>query len=212
MAAGFGDPENWKECRSYFICGGPNGTLAGTEGLKPDLDRARELLKEAGYKGEKLVFPATNEIAWIGQMDQVLADEMKHAGMNVDLVWADWGTTSSRQSNKGKPDQGGWNLFATGASGPTMQSPLTNIGTNMACNGMNFAGWPCDEKAEALRQAYFDADPAHRQAALDALHAYLAQVQPYTVLGQYDQPVALRSDVSGFLKSPVIVYWNLDKR
>ena len=131
------------------------------------------------------MFPATNEIAWIGQMDQVVADEMKHAGMNVDLVWADWGTTASRQSNKGRPDQGGWNLFATGASGPTMQSPLTNIGTNMACNGMNFAGWPCDQKAEALRQAFLDADPAHRQAALDALHAYLAQVQPYTVLGQY---------------------------
>jgi peptide/nickel transport system substrate-binding protein len=81
----------------------------------------------------------------------------------------------------------------------------------MACNGMNFAGWPCDEKAEALRQAALDADPAHHQAALDALHSYLAQVEPYTVLGQYDQPVALRTNVTGFLQSPVIVYWNLDK-
>jgi peptide/nickel transport system substrate-binding protein len=211
MAGGFGDPINWKECRSYFVCGGPNGTLAGTADLKPDIAKAKELLAAAGYKGEKLVFPTTNEIAWIGQMAQVVADEMKQAGMNVDLVFADWGTTSSRQSNKGRPDQGGWNLFATGASGPTMQSPLTNIGTNMACNGMNFAGWPCDEKAEALRQAYLDADADHRPAALDALHAYLAEVQPYVVMGQYDQPVALRSNVTGFVPSPVIVYWNLDK-
>ncbi len=211
MAGGFGDPINWKECRAYFICGGPNGTIAGTADLKPDLARARELLAEAGYKGEKLIMPATHEIEWIGEMDTVLADEMQRAGMNVELVWGDWGTVSTRQSNKGPPDQGGWNLFATGASGPTMQSPLTNIGTNMACNGMNFAGWPCDQKAETLRQAFLDADPAHRPAALDALHTYLAQVQPYIVLGQYDQPVAFRSNVTGFLQSPVIVYWNLDK-
>ena len=211
LAAGFGDPSNWSECRSYFICGGPYGTLAGTEELKPDVARAKQLLAEAGYKGEKLVFPSTNEIAWIGQMAQVVADEMKQAGMNVEIAWGDWGTTAARQSNKGEPDKGGWNLFATGASGPTMHSPLTNIGTNMACNGRNFPGWPCDEEAERLRQAFLDADDESRPAALDALHRYLVQVEPYIVMGQYQQPVAMRKDVTGFLESPVIVYWNLDK-
>lgn len=59
MAAGFGDAENWQACRSYFICGGPYGTEAGTEMLKPDLAKARALMAEAGYKGETLVFPST---------------------------------------------------------------------------------------------------------------------------------------------------------
>jgi peptide/nickel transport system substrate-binding protein len=144
-------------------------------------------------------------------MAEVVADEMKQAGMNVDITWADWGTTSGRQANRSPPDKGGWNLFATGASGPTMQSPLTNIGTNMACNGRNFPGWPCDEEAERLRQAYLEANDAARPAALTALHTHLALVQPYIVLGQYDQPVAMRSNVSGFLESPVILYWNLNK-
>jgi peptide/nickel transport system substrate-binding protein len=211
MAAGFGDQENWAACRSYFICGGPYGTVAGTAAIKPDLEHAKALLKEAGYKGETLVFPSTHEIAWIGQMAEVVADEMKRAGMNVEIAWGDWGTTAGRQSNRGTPDKGGWNLFVTGASGPTMQSPLTNIGTNMACNGRNFPGWPCDEAAERLRQAFLHADEAARPAALDALHRYLATVQPYIVMGQYQQPVALRAGVTGFLESPVIVYWNLDK-
>src|SRR4051812_10382874 len=178
LGAGFGDPSNWQECRSYFICGGPYGTLAGTENLKPDIARAKQLLKEAGYNGEKLVFPSTREIAWIGQMAEVVADEMRQAGMNVEIAWADWGTTAGRQSNRSEPEKGGWNLFATGASGPTMHSPLTNIGTNMACNGRNFPGWPCDEEAERLRQAFLDADDATRPAALDALHRYLVQVEP----------------------------------
>ena len=211
MTAGFGDPQNWRECRSYFICGGPYGTLAGTDVLKPDIPHARELLAQAGYKGEKLVFPSTREIAWIGQMAEVVADEMTRAGMNVDLIWADWGTTAARQSNKSPPDNGGWNLFATGASGPTMHSPLTNLGTNMSCDGKNFPGWPCDPEAERLRQAFLDADAAQRTVALDALHRRLVEMQPYVVLGQYNQPVAMRSNVTGFLQSPVILYWNIAK-
>ncbi|MCW3475414.1 ABC transporter substrate-binding protein [Limobrevibacterium gyesilva] len=211
MAAGFGDEKYWKRCNAYYICGGPYGTEAGTEDFRPDFDKARRLLAEAGYKGEKIVFPTTNEIAWIGRMSEVAADAMRKAGMNVDLVYADWGTTAGRQRNQGPPSAGGWNILLTGASGPTMHHPLTNIGTNMACDRKNFAGWPCDEEAERLRQAFLDADDAGRAAALDKLHRHLAQVQPYRVLGQYDQPVAMRANVTGLLSAPVIVYWNIDK-
>jgi peptide/nickel transport system substrate-binding protein len=211
MAGAFGDEKGWKRCNSFFVCGGPYGTDAGTEDFKPDYAKAKALLAEAGYKGEKLVFPSTHEIAWIGDMAQVVADEMTRAGMNVEIIWADWGTTAARQANQGPISQGGWNLFVTGASGPTMHHPLTNIGTNMSCARKNFSGWPCDEQAETLRQAFLDADDAGRPAALDRLHRHLAQVQPYRVLGQYDQPVALRSNVSGLLTSPVIVYWNIAK-
>ena len=173
--------------------------------------KAKALLAEAGYKGETLTFTATTEIAWIGRMAEVITDNMRKAGMNIDLVIADWGTTAARQSNKGAVAQGGWNLFATGASGPTMHHPLTNIGTNMACDGKNFAGWPCDEEAERLRQAFLDADDASRPAALEKLHRRLAEMQPYRVLGQYDQPAALRANITGLLSSAVIVYWNIAK-
>ena len=211
MAAGFGDEKYWQTCNSFYVCGGPNGSLAGAETLGPDLAKARALLAEAGYNGEKLTFTATTEIAWIGRMAEVIADNMRKAGMNIDLVIADWGTTAARQSNRNLPAQGGWNLFATGASGPTMHHPLTNIGTNMGCDGKNFAGWPCDVESEKLRQAFLDADAAGRPAALEKLHRRLAEMQPYRVLGQYDQPVALRRNVSGLLSSAVIVYWNLSK-
>ncbi len=186
MAAGFGDPKNWEGCNSFYVCHGPYGTIAGTEDFKPNLAKAKQLLAEAGYHGEKLYFPSTHEIAWIGLMAEVVADEMKQAGMDVEVVWGDWGTTSGRLANRDTPSlRGGWNLFVTGASGPTMHHPLTNLGTNMACDGKNFAGWPCDEAAEKLRAAFLDADDAARPAALDKLHRYLAEVQPYRVLGQY---------------------------
>lgn len=214
LAGGFGDPHWWRTCASYFICGGPYGTEAGTEGFqKPNIEIGKKLLAEAGYHGEKLVLISSKDIAPIGQMAEVVADELKQAGVNVDTVWSDWGTVTSRQVNKNPPDQGGYNLFVTTASGPTMHSPLTNIGTNMSCDRRNWAGWPCDEKAEQLRQAFLDAkDDAARKEALEALHKRLAEVQPYRVLGQYDQPVAMRSNITGLLNSPVIVYWNIEKK
>src|SRR5205823_5110006 len=54
MQAAFGDPANWSRCNAFFICGGPYGTEAGAEGFHQDLDKARRLLAESGYKGEKL--------------------------------------------------------------------------------------------------------------------------------------------------------------
>jgi peptide/nickel transport system substrate-binding protein len=211
LAGAFGDPQNWATCRSYFICGGPYSTLAGTEALKTDLARARTLLAEAGYKGETLIYPSTHEIAWLGAQTEVIADALKRAGVNVEVIWSDWGSMGARLRNQGPVAQGGWNLFNTGASGPTMHHPITNIGINMACDRRNFTGWPCDEASETLRQAFIDAAPDARAAALEKLHMHLVTVQPYVPLGQYDQPVALRSSLSGLLASPVIAYWNIAK-
>ena len=213
LAAGFGDEEWWKRCNAYFVCGSPNGTEIGTESYaKPDLEKARQLLKESGYKGEKLVLSTSNDIAPIGRMAEVAADSLKKVGFNVDVQFADWGAVTTRQQNKSPPDQGGWNLFVTYASGATMQSPLTNIGTNMACERA-WAGWPCDAEAEKLRGAFVDApDDASRKIALEALHKRLAEVQPYRVLGQFDQPYARRSNVSGVLAAPVMLFWNVEKK
>jgi len=145
-------------------------------------------------------------------MAEVAAASLKKVGFNVDVQFADWGAVTTRQQNKGRPDQGGWNLFVTYASGATMQSPLTNIGTNMACQRA-WAGWPCDAEAEKLRGAFVDApDDASRKIALEALHKRLAEVQPYRVLGQFDQPYARRANVSGVLAAPVMLFWNVEKK
>lgn len=213
LAAGFGDEQWWKQCNSYFICGSPNGTEAGSESYtKPNLDIARKLLAESGYKGEKLVLTSSYDIAPIGRMAEVAASSLRQIGMNVEVQFSDWGTVTTRQQNRGAPSEGGWNLFVTTSNGPTMQSPVTNIGTNMACGGKSWAGWPCDEEAERLRNAVVDAlDEPARRAAIEVLHRRLAEVQPYRVLGQYDQPYARRSNVTGVLDSPLMVFWNIEK-
>lgn len=207
MAAGWGEPEYWKTCASYFICGAPFGTQAGGEGFHQDFAKARQLAAEAGYKGEKLVFVATSEIPTLKQMSEVAYDALKRAGFNVEMMWGDWGTTGQRLRNREL-----WNLFLTGAPGVIMSHPLTNIATDMTCGGKNFVGWACDDATEGLREAFLSAPEGERAAALERYHRRLAEMQPYVLLGQYDALSAIRTGVEGFLDSPVIAYWNVEVR
>lgn len=213
MAGGWGDERWWRRCDAFFVCGAPYGGEAGAEAYaRPNLDRARALLRESGYNGERIVFITSTDIAPIGRMAEVVAANLRAIGMNIDLQVNDWGTVVTRQPRRDPPDQGGWNLFVTYASGATMLHPLTNIGTNMDCQGRNWAGWPCDEEAERLRTALLDTpEGTERTRLAEALQRRLAEVQPYRVLGQVDQPYARRANVAGMLASPVMVFWNIEK-
>ena len=117
MAAAFGDPSNWSRCNAFFICGGPYGIEAGAEGFHQDFAKARQLLAEAGYKGEKLTFIASHDNA-NGAMSEVAADAMVKAGMNIDMVWSDWATVVGRALNQGPVSAGGWNLRVTSTLAP----------------------------------------------------------------------------------------------
>ena len=211
MAGGYGDADYYQRCNSFFVCGSPNGTEAGAQDFRPDLPRARQLLAEAGYKGEPIRMPATRDISYMGPMAEVAADAMRRAGLNVQVEWSDWASVVSRTGNQGAPDAGGWNIYVSGMPGVLAWSPGTNIFAAMPCDRSNLAGWPCDAEVEALRARYADAPGADRPAILEQLQRRLAVVNPYRLLGQATQPVAIRRNVAGMLDSPVIAYWNISK-
>ena len=212
-SAAFGDQKWWQECWSFFVCGSPNGTEAGSEGdHRQDLARAKQLLAESGYKGEKIVLIATEEIQSIAALGEVTADNLRKIGANVEVAVSDWGTMVARRAKKDPPAQGGWNLFHTTVGGTTMSSPLTNFAINSSCGGDNWFGWPCDTKTEELRSDYIRAsDEAPSRAALEALHRHLWEALPDIPVGQYIQPSAWRSNVTGVLRAPLLVFWNVDK-
>jgi peptide/nickel transport system substrate-binding protein len=211
MAGGYGDPAFYQKCNSFFVCGSPNGTEAGAEDFAPDLARARQLLAEAGYKGEPIRMPATRDISYMGPMAEVAADAMRRAGLNVQVEWSDWASVVSRTANQGAPEAGGWNIYVSGMPGVLAWTPGTNIFAYMPCDRSNLAGWPCDAEAEALRARYAEAAGADRPAILTQLQRRLALVNPYRLLGQATQPIAYRSNVTGVLNAPVIAYWDIGK-
>jgi peptide/nickel transport system substrate-binding protein len=213
LSAAFGDERWWRPCFSFFVCGSPNETEAGSEAYqKQDLARAKALLAESGYKGEKVTLINTHEIASIGALGDVTANNLKKLGINVEIADSDWGTLVARRAKKDPPDKGGWNLFHTTSGGQSVYSPVTNFTIDSGCGRTNWFGWPCDEQSEALRRDYLRApDQTARRAALVALHQRLWEALPTIPIGSYVTPYAARKNVHGILKSNPIVFWNIDK-
>ena len=216
MAVAFVRPEWGRPCLSYFVCGSPNGTTAGSaEFSHQDLARARQLLAESGYKGEKVVLLSSHEILFSGLAADLAAQTLTQIGLNIDVVESDWGSFMARRNSKNDPAHGGWNLFITSVAGSGTYSPVSSIIADTTCGAKNFAGWPCDAQASALRDAYVhEPDPEKQRAILDQLDTRLWQVVPTVILGQRAQLYAWRNNISGFTHAPGIatVFWNIEKK
>ncbi|MBI1776754.1 MAG: ABC transporter substrate-binding protein [Proteobacteria bacterium] len=214
MQAAIGDKKWWSTCFSYFVCGMPYGTEAGSEEYrKPDMAKAKQLLGESGYKGGKAVIVSTDEIPAQGAMARVAVDKLKQLGVNVDLQMSDWGGVITKRLNRGPVEQGGWSLFAVSWNGVSMAHPLSNIAVNTNCAGTNWLGWPCDEEASKILDRFIrSTDDAEKKQIAESLHRRLWQVQPLALAGQYSQPTFYRKSLDGVLKAAVLVFWNISKK
>lgn len=216
MAVSFVRPEWGVPCRSFFVCGSPNGIADGAEPYaRQDLEKAKRLLAESGYKGEPVTIVTSHETLFIGMAADYATETLKQIGLNIQQANSDYGTFMTRRNNKAKPSEGGWNLFITSVSGAGLYTPLSNSIADTTCGGRNFAGWACDEEAAALRDAYIhEGDPARQREILVRLSRRLWEVMPTIVLGQRANLYGLRKNISGFVRSPSLVtpFWNIEKR
>ena len=109
--------------------------------------------------------------------------------------------------------EGGWNGFMTAWLSIDMMNPLTNSILTASCDKANF-GWPCDAEVERPRDAYARAPdlPSSQKIAAE-LRARAVQYGTHIHLGQYTLPTATRADrLSGMVKSPIPVFWNIEKK
>jgi peptide/nickel transport system substrate-binding protein len=209
-----GDPALYKVCAAYFICDTPYATMIGTEPLTAvDKKMAMKLLKESGYKGEKIVLMQPTDIPVLNNASLVTAQLLRDIGMDVDVQAMDWSTLTSRRAEKKSPADGGWNIFHTYSTGADVSSPIANIGISGGGVEKAWFGWPTDAKIEKLRDDFARATTVDaRKKIVEVLQTRLFEVVPYVNFGQWFQPMAWRSNLSGVLVSPVPFFWNIDKK
>jgi peptide/nickel transport system substrate-binding protein len=216
MRAVAGDEKYWKVCGSLFICGGtPFETTAGADALLkgPNLDKAKALIKEAGYQGERIVLLSATDQPIVQNQALVTREALGRAGLNIDLQANDWGTLITRRASKEPIDKGGWNLFHTWTSAPDMLSPALNI--PLRANGDKaWFGWPTDPKLEELIDAWFKApDPAAQKTLAEQIQVEALTVEiPYIPTGQFVVPTAYRKNLDGIIIAPVVFLWNVAKK
>ena len=215
LQAVIGDPNYYKVCPAMFLCGTPLATDKGGEIMvKQDIEKAKALLKEAGYDGTPVVVMQSTDVGVLNNLGPVAADSLKKAGFNVDLQAIDWQTLVSRRSKKEKPSEGGWNVFMTSWSAIDILNPIMAAGFSAKCEGKSWFGWPCDEKMEELRTAFATETDAAKQKALgEQIQVRALEIGTHGHAGQWLQPIAYRQDmISGVLDAPLPLQWNIEKK
>jgi peptide/nickel transport system substrate-binding protein len=208
-----GVKEYYKTCASMFTCGTPYGSATGSDiQSKSNLKKSQELLKAAGYDGTPIVIMKPTDLASIGKLPDVAAQQLRQAGFKVDLQSMDWNTLVSRRAKRDAPAQGGWSMFLTAWVSPDIWSPLTNAAINASCDKAWF-GWSCDEQIERLRDQFArEVDPLKKKHMAEQIQTRAFEIATHAPLGEYINPAAVRKGVKGLVTGPGNFYWNISKQ
>jgi len=212
LDAQIGNPDYYKVCKAVFLCGTALESTKGMDGLlESNFARAKQLLQEAGYDGTPIVLMQSTDLAVLTNLAPVAKSLMEKAGFKVDMQSMDWQTLVARRNKKDPASAGGWHAFLTAWVSPDVTNPVSRAYLNSACDKAPF-GWPCDPEMEKLRDQFArETDSAKQKALAEAIQVRMTERSPEIPLGQWFQPIATRSNVSGVLKAPVAVLWNIDR-
>ena len=203
------DPTALKLCKALFPCGTPYGQEIGADLMGNNLDKARAMLKAAGYNNEKVVIISPADVPTIAPMADVSYDLLKKLGMNVELVAVDWATLTAKRAIKDPVDKGGWSIFHTWAPSLILGTPVEHF----AMRGLGekgWAGWFADEKMEALTKDWTMAtETADQTRIAGEIHARAFEMVPYVLCGQFQIRTAYRRYLTGVVPGGAAYMWNV---
>ncbi|MGR4932787.1 ABC transporter substrate-binding protein [Bradyrhizobium sp. CAR08] len=176
-------------------------------------EKAKELFKEAGYSGEKIVILQPTNVATLSNACQFLVAELRKIGVNAELAPSDWGGIVTRRANKGPIETGGWSIFMSWTNDLSLGDPIAT-GAIFAANGDNaWYGWPKNAEFEILRTRWIDIESIEDRKALarDMQRVWWDFVGS-VLLGQIVLPVAHRKPLTGLdMTASFITMWNMQK-
>ena len=214
MRAVAGDDETlWKTLPGFFTPDTPLYTEVGGEPLKGKRDYAlaKKLLAEAGYKNEPIVLLVATDVAITKAEGDVTADLLKRIGMNVQYMALDWGTVGQRRAKKEPPAEGGWNIFHTWHAGADCVNPAPYTALD-ASGDTAWFGWPKSDLVQAkIAEWYAAPDFAAEKTAIDGLNKAAMDDVVYIPTGFFKFYQAWRTSLSGIVKAPFPVFWDVTK-
>jgi len=207
-----GDRNNWRDDVGLFGTGSPLASDVGIEVLRSPRDYAavKRALAEAGYKGEKIVVMAPTDVHELGNLTRTGAEQLRRAGMNVDLQEMDFGSVVRRRGSQGPPDRGGYNMFCTliDRSLPNVH-PYGNLAIR-ADGKEPINGWANSPRIEELRAAWLDTVDLEKQKRICAdLQKQLWEDVPFIPMGEYWQATAYRKHLTDVLPGCFVVFYGV---
>ena len=208
LPASMGDPD----CASLFMCGTSYGSDAGKDATGTSIEHAQALLKQSGYKDERVVFLLPGDSALINPTGTVMADQLKRAGFNLDVQTQDWSSIAQRWIGKAPPQSGGWNVVPVVYPGFDMANPLGNPGVGYNCTGNQPYSYCSASLTPLVAQFEAENDPAKRQSIAASLQKAALEDGTFLVAGQFSSPAAWRSELNGVIDFGLPILWNIERR
>ena len=199
MAAGFGHKDFYSLGPALFFPEQPWHTTAGAQLYNQrDKDKARRLVKEAGYARQPVRFITTQEYEFMYKTALVAKQQLEEVGLVVDLQVVDWATLNHRVQ---KPEL--WEVYTTGY--PLNPDPALHVA--FRCS---FQGWWCNEEKERLvGELRQESDVRKRKALVERIQALFYDDVGQIKLGDYNTLDVARRDLRGdFRTAPRLYFWN----
>jgi peptide/nickel transport system substrate-binding protein len=201
------------DCASMFMCGTPFSSDRGSEAIaRPSLERAKELLRQAGYTNERVVLMHPADSALLNPFGLVLIDRMKRAGFNLDVQSSDWSSIAQRWVQRAPLDRGGWSVVPVVYTGFDLADPLANLGVGFNCTGNQPWGYCEAEMTPLIERFEAESDPAKRRELAAELNRVAIAQATFPIAGQFRAPAAWRTELQGVIDFGFPVVWNIERR
>src|SRR5215468_835543 len=199
LAAGFGHKDFYRLGPALFFAEQPfHSTAGGQLYNQRDKDKARRLMKEAGYARQPVRWISTKEYEFMYKTSLVAKQQLEELGFVIDLQVVDWATLNQRVQ---KPEL--WELYVSGY--PLNPDPALHVA--FRCS---FQGWWCNEEKERLLvELRRESDAKKRKALLERIQTIHYEDVGQVKLGDYNTLDVARRDLRGeFRTAPRLYFWN----
>jgi len=183
------------------------GFSSDIKGYAFDPDKAKQLLKDAGYSGQTIVLDAYTIARGYNPQGSKLAEAIQQyfeaVGVKSEIVTGEWTQyRADRRQGKLNIAFGGWQAD-TG-------DPENFLGVffhSANKGGVNTSFYGTPEVDQLLNQANEETDTAKRKQLFNQAETRVVDDAPWLFVGHMKQQVAIRKRVQGFVMQPTYIYY-----
>jgi peptide/nickel transport system substrate-binding protein len=198
LAAAFGSPPLWHLEGSIYPKGTDYYDPETPDYNVHDPDKAKALMKQAGYDGKPIRFLVTTQYDYMFKIGQVAQAQLEDVGFKVDVQVMDWATLLQKRTNPAL-----WEGFI--ASHSLVADPTLITIMNPSYPGW----WDSPDKRAALDIFVTETDPANRMAAWRQIQAIFYRDVPTIKLGEFLQLYGISSKLKGYTPLAWPCFWNV---
>lgn len=164
---------------------------------KPDPEKAKALLQEAGYDGTPVRWLATKEYFYNYNAAVVYKQQLEAVGFKIDVQVMDWATLIKRRS-----DSKDYDVFITGTSSYNHPVLLNVFGDGWP------GWWTLPEKNEVAGKVMTETDAKKQQELIVRMQELVYQDVPLHKYGEYFALRARSTKLQGTINPPDPFMWN----